>query len=60
MCNSEIRARANEKRVRLWEVAEYLKLPEGSFSRKLRHELPQQEREKVIAAIDEIASMREG
>lgn len=59
MCNMEIRIYAKEKCVKLWEVAEYLHFPEASFSRKLRHELPQQEREKAIAAIDAIASSRE-
>ena len=38
--NNEIKSRAKEKGVRLWEIADEIGLIDSSFSRKLRRELP--------------------
>lgn len=35
--------------------AEVYGINDGKFSRKLRHELPPQEREKILAIIEELA-----
>ena len=43
-----------------WQVAERLGVSEFTFSRKLRHELAGDMREKVLAAIDQIVAEREG
>lgn len=43
-----------------WQIAERLGLSEFTFSRKLRHELAGEMREKVLAAIDQIVAEREG
>jgi len=58
MRNQEIRNTAKEKSVKLWEVAEALKIQDSAFSRKLRHELPEAEKTKILAIIDEIHSKR--
>ncbi len=58
MYNQEIRKAAKEKGVKLWEVAEALKIQESGLSRKLRHELPEEEKTKILALIDEIAERR--
>ena len=48
MCNLDIKAAANEAGVRLWEIAnECLGITDSHFSRKLRHELPDEEKEKI-------------
>lgn len=61
MHNNEIRIAAREAGVHLWQVAECLGLNDGNFSRKLRHELPQEEKEKILAIIDRLAQeKREG
>ena len=59
MFNKEIRNKAKENGVKLWEVAEALKIQESAFSKKLRHELPEEEKSKILALIDEIAKRRE-
>lgn len=55
MCNMEVRDYAARRRVRLWEIAMKLGINDSSLSRKLRKELPQEEKEKILAIIDDIA-----
>ena len=58
MKNKEIRAAAAAAGIRLWEIADRLGLTDGNFSRKLRHEFPDAERERVLSIIGEIAKER--
>lgn len=58
MRNQEIRKTAKEKGIKLWEVAEALHMQDSALSRKLRHELPEAEKTKILAIIDEIHSKR--
>lgn len=39
--------------VKQWEVAELLKVSEPSLSRMLRHELPEEEQDRIINLIEE-------
>lgn len=55
MRNQEIREYAKKCGVCLWRIAERLGMNDGNFSRKLRRELPESERAKVLAIIDELA-----
>lgn len=59
MNNQEIRKTAKEKNVSLWEIADELKISEPTMTRKLRHELPEAEKTKILALIDKIAERRE-
>ena len=59
MKNLEIRQAAKNRGVKLWELAEALGLTDGNFSRKLRRELPEAERERIQKLIDELATERE-
>lgn len=54
--NKEIKTRAKEKGVFLWEVADKIGIIDTSFSRKLRHELPDSEKQEIFKIIDEIAA----
>ena len=58
MRNQEIRKTAKEKGIKLWEVAEALHMQDSALSRKLRHELPEAEKTKILAIIDEIHNKR--
>lgn len=60
MHNKEIRDRAKNAGVRLWEVAAAYGLSDGNFSRKLRRELPEGEKAKVLAIIDRLAQEKQG
>ena len=55
MANEAIRARAKEKGVKLWQVADRIGLTDSNFSRKLRKELPAAEGNMIIGIIDDIA-----
>lgn len=57
MYNGDIRNYAKKNRVNLWEVSERLGYShESAFSRVLRHELPEDEKVKIMKIIDELAA----
>ena len=60
MKNNDIKAAAKQARVRLWQVAEAYGMNDGNFSRKLRKELPQEEKEKILEIIDRLAQEQQG
>lgn len=53
--NKEIRNKAFEKDVYYWEIAKYLGIRPETFSKLLREELDQYQKEKVLNAIDVIS-----
>lgn len=55
MKNIEVRNAAGGYGLRLWQIAEALGMNDSAFSRKLRKELPQKEKEKILAIIDRLA-----
>ena len=59
MHNKEIRSAAKNAGVRLWEVAAAYGINDGNFSRKLRKELPQEEKDKILAIIDQLTKERQ-
>ena len=58
LANADIRTKAKEKKVRFWEVAEYLKISEPTMTRKLRKELSQDEKVDILNIIDNIATYK--
>ena len=58
LSNNEVRKKAKEQGVRLWEVAEVLNISEPTMTRKLRKELPTAEKERILSIIEDIASDR--
>ena len=55
MSNQDVRQAATNANVRLWQIAEALGIADFNFSRKLRHELPAEEKEKIFSIIQELA-----
>lgn len=55
MCNLEIREAAKKKGVKLWRIAAALGITDATLSRKLRFELPDAERVRILAIVDELA-----
>lgn len=53
--NMKIREKARNSRVRLWQIADALGMQESLFSKKLRKELPEDEQEKILNIIDDLA-----
>lgn len=56
MANRDIKLRAAGLGVRLWEIAKELEIADSNFSRKLRRELPAEEKEKIFSIIDRLAA----
>lgn len=54
MANSEIRRKAKENGVNLWRIADALGITDGNFSRKLRKELSEAEKEQIFKIIDDL------
>lgn len=48
MCNIDVRRAAAGNGVRLWQVADALGIADAQLSRKLRKELPDDEKEKSL------------
>lgn len=55
LTNQEIRDYARRNGVYLWELAARCGINDGNFSRKLRKELPVEERRQLMALVEEIA-----
>lgn len=56
MKNQELRTYAKSKKVCFWEVAEKLGICEATMTKRLRHELPPEEKAQIFAIIDEISA----
>lgn len=57
--NQDIRDAAKKAGIKLWQIAEKLGIWDATLSRKLRKELPQEEKEKIIGIIAELAKEAE-
>lgn len=58
MKNLDIREDAKRSDVKLWQIADKLNISDNWFSRLLRHELPDEKKEEIRAAIQQITSER--
>lgn len=55
MQNLEIRQAAKVAGIHLWQLAEVVGMQDSNFSRKIRHELPEEEKQKLLAAIEKLS-----
>ena len=55
MCNKGIREAAKQAGVCRWQIAERLGMNDGNFSRKLRRELSDCDRARIMEIIAELA-----
>ena len=58
MENLKIRNAAASHNVKLWQIAAQLGINDGNFSRKLRHELPEAEQQKILNIITQLAAKK--
>ena len=56
MCNKDIKQLLKSKGIYQWQLAEKLGTSEYSFSRKMRKELPKEEKEKRLYKLNEIVN----
>ena len=57
--NSDVRKIAKDKGVKIWEIADALKISEPTMTRKLRRELSADEKTKIFAIINELAAEKQ-
>lgn len=53
--NKDIREKARNSGVRLWQIADALGIQESFFSKKLRKELSDEEQAQILNIIDDLA-----
>ena len=56
MCNIDVRRAAAGSGVRLWQVADALGIADAQLSRKIRKELPDEEKQKIFEIIRNISA----
>ncbi len=54
MKNLDIKNKAKNSGVKLWQIADELGILDSNFSRKLRKELPQTEKQKIFEIIENL------
>lgn len=59
MKNTDIRSEIKSAGLYFWQIADALGLNDGNFSRKLRHELPDEEKARIRAIVAELTAQRE-
>lgn len=55
MANFDIREAAVSSKVKLWQIADELGIADSNFSRKLRKELPKEEKERILSIIKQLS-----
>lgn len=55
MANEDIREKLNISNIKYWQVANKYGISDGNFSRKLRKELSNTEKEKIFNIINELS-----
>ena len=56
MFNTDVRAYAKEKGVKLWQIAKVLGISEPTMTRKLRSELPETDKQTFRRIINELST----
>lgn len=57
--NSDIRAEAKNSNVKLWEIAAMLGINDVTFTKKLRFELPDVEKERILEIIEQLKAQKQ-
>lgn len=57
--NADIKAAAKHHKIKHWEIADKLGVSEATYTRKLRRELPAEEKAKIMSVILSLAVERE-
>lgn len=58
MKNLDIRTKLKEANIKQWELADQLGIAEMTLVRKLRYELPEEEKQKIFSIIEELATAK--
>lgn len=56
--NSDIRAEAKNANVKMWEIAAMLGINDVTFTKRMRFELPDGEKQKILEIIRQLQSQK--
>ena len=56
--NLDIRNKISEANLKYWEISEELGITDSTFSRRLRKELPEDEKTEILKIISELQSKK--
>ncbi len=56
MSNVDIREKVRTKGLKLWQIAAELGITDSTFSRKLRKELTEEEKSRILSIIDRLSA----
>ncbi len=59
MANEIIRTTAKQAGIKLWVIAEACGMTDSNFSRKLRHELPEEKQAEILSIIKRLSDNQE-
>ena len=59
MNNKDIKDSIKNAGLYQWMVADRINMAESTFYRKMRHELPEEEKQKIYSAIEELKKQKE-
>ncbi len=56
--NQEIRSECHKHNIKLWELAAWIGISEATMTRKLRRELPSEQRDHILCMIRKLAERK--
>ena len=54
MQNHDIREASKKAGVKLWQIAEAIGINDGNFSRRLRKELPTEQKQRILNIVEDL------
>lgn len=57
--NIDIRVAAKKNRITFWQIAERMGIQDSALSRKMRRELPPEEKTEILSIIDQLSAAKQ-
>lgn len=57
--NIDIRAAAKKNRITFWQIADRMGIQDSALSRKMRRELPPEEKTEILSIIDQLSAAKQ-
>lgn len=54
MANNDIRNEAKKVGVMFWQIADSLNISEATFTRMMRHDLPEEKKQEILSIIENL------
>lgn len=57
--NKEIREKCKLSNVTFWQIADRIGCAESTFTRKMRHELPEDQKQEILSIINKLSEVED-